>query len=103
MSKPRYAWWGYVKDMIRKYPDRTGKDLSITQQKEFEAVREALEETEALHEGKTRLEIIKLVFWDKSHTLVGAAEKEYCSYETAVNYHRQFIKLVAQKFGIFEP
>ena len=79
MSKPRYAWWGYVKDMIRKYPDRAGKDLSITQQKEFEAVREALEETEALHEGKTRLEIIKLVFWDKSHTLVGAAEKEYCS------------------------
>ena len=45
MSKPRYAWWGYVKDMIRKYPDRAGKDLSITQQKEFEAVREALEET----------------------------------------------------------
>lgn len=20
MSRPRYAWWGYVKDMIRRYP-----------------------------------------------------------------------------------
>ena len=20
MSKPRYGWWGYVKDMIRRYP-----------------------------------------------------------------------------------
>lgn len=103
MSKPRYAWWGYVKDMIRKYPGRAGKDLSITQHREYEAVREALEETKHLHEGETRLKIIKLVFWDKSHTLVGAAEEVFCSYETAVNYHGQFIKLVAQKFGIFEP
>lgn len=21
MSRPRYGWWGYVKDMIRRYPD----------------------------------------------------------------------------------
>ncbi len=20
MSKPRYGWWGYVKNMIRRYP-----------------------------------------------------------------------------------
>lgn len=27
MSRPHYGWWGYVKDIIRRYPTMRGKSL----------------------------------------------------------------------------
>ena len=77
MSKPRYDWWGYVKGMIRRYPQlkeeyeelhrqamrvdysgmprgggshRATEDLALralpaSKQREFDAVRKAIEST----------------------------------------------------------
>ena len=39
MSKPRYKWWGFVKAMIRAYPERCNDN-------EREAVYEALQALE---------------------------------------------------------
>lgn len=32
MSKPRYKWWGYVKNVIRAYPDLTAQAKAMKEQ-----------------------------------------------------------------------
>ena len=127
MSKPRYKWWGYIKNVIRAYPGlkqeyealhtqnitdelsgmpKSGgstrtvenialKELPKPKQAEYEAVRQAVEGTKRLASGAERLKIINLVFWKQSHTLQGAALEAHISYDTAINYHGEFIRLVA--------
>lgn len=95
MSKPRYGWWGYVKWMIRSY-----KSGALMTKKELEAVEAAIEETKQLIDGAERLRLIDLVLWKRTHTLQGAALAVYVSERTAQEWHRQFIRLVAQKRGL---
>lgn len=127
MSRSRYKWWGYVKNMIRAYPglrkeyddlhrqsitaNMSGmpgggaasrgtenialKELPKAKQMEYDAVRKAIAVTEKMKNGAERLKIINLVFWKNSHTLQGAAMAIPVSYETAVEYHRDFIMIAA--------
>lgn len=91
MSKPRYGWWGYVKDMIRRYPNGCNDD-------ERSAVQAAVEQTTVLCDGADRLKVINLVYFQKIRTLSGAAAQIPCSYETAKRWQQQFIKAVAANF-----
>lgn len=134
MSKPRYGWWPYAKDMIRRYPalkseyeelhrmsttqkfsdEPRGNNASRTlecvairelphnRQREYEAVRRAIEQTERTRNARDRLYIIKLVLWDKSHTLEGAAIMAPCSIATAKRYHGEFIKAVGKYYGLLD-
>lgn len=134
MSKPRYGWWGYVKDMIRRYPalreqyrdlhspsvtaDYSGvpraggesrvlealaiRELPSTAQREYEAVRRAIATTERYRNGRERLKVIRLVLWDRSHTLEGAALMVPCSARHAKEWHGDFIRLVASYFGLLD-
>lgn len=134
MSRPRYSWWGYVKDMIRRYPSLkkeyaelhtqavtpayTGmpgggnasrateliavRELPSNKQREYEAVKRAIAATERMSASRDRLRIIKLVFWDRSHTLDGAALMIPCSYRTARRYHAEFIMAVARCYGFLD-
>lgn len=127
MSKPRYKWWGYIKNVIRAYPglkreyeelheqsvtaNASGvpggggvsrgtenialRELSRPRQMEYDAVRKAIAVTERMRTGSDRLKLMNLVFWKNSHTLQGAAFAVNISYETAVEYHRDFIMLTA--------
>ena len=127
MSKPRYGWWGYVKHIIREYPDLKQEynalhEQSITasmsgsgggagvnrktesvalrelprpKQREYDAVRQTVVLTEQLRTGKDRLKLIDMVFWKGTHTLSGAAMALNISYDTAIDYHGDFIMLVA--------
>lgn len=98
MSRPRYGWWGYVKSMVRLYPERRGQALTGTALREFEAVRAAIEQTERTSNGANRLKVIELVFWKRTHYISGAALQVPCSEKTAKRYHADFIKAVAQNF-----
>ena len=105
MSKPREIWWGYVKAIIRRYPelcereaalhrqcispaltgmphggkttnptaDAALRELPEKQQREVAAVRAAIVKTQALQDGAERMEMVRLVFWDRTHTLDGVA------------------------------
>lgn len=131
MSKPRYTWWGYARNMIRAYPARkkeyeqlheqsitanmTGmpggggvsrgteeiaiRELPKTQQREYEAVRMAIEATRRLQNGEQRLRVIDLVYWKRSHTLEGAGYKVGYAYKTARKIHRDFVELVGKCYG----
>ena len=91
MSKTRFGWWSYVKDMIRRYPEKTNED-------ETRAVETAIEDTKSLLDGDDRMKVIRMVFLKKTHTLQGAALNVPCSYETAKRWTQQFIRLVAKSF-----
>ena len=127
MSRPRYRWWQYAKNVIRAYPELkreydalheqaitanvsgmpgsgcTGRgvesvalrELPKPKQREYDAVRKTISIIERMKTGKDRLRLIDMVFWKKSHTLTGAAMALNLSYETAVEYHRDFIMLTA--------
>lgn len=127
MSRPRYNWWQYVKNVIRAYPElkreydalheqavtvnASGmpggggagrgvesvalRELPKPKQREYEAVRNTIAITERMKTGRDRIRMIDMVFWKKSHTLTGAAMTLNLSYETAVEYHRDFIMLTA--------
>ncbi len=134
MSKPRYGWWSYAKDMIRRYPELseeyadlhtmkitpkysdeprgTGlrrpledvavRELPTNKQREYEAVRRAIETTEEYANGEERMAVVKLVLWSGSHTLEGAAVKLFRSMRTVAQWHGEFIRLVASYYGLMD-
>lgn len=131
MSKPRYRWWGYVKNMIRYFPRQREKllmmkeqsitpkltgmpggggvsnptedvalrELPETEQREYEAVRKAIYQTGLKPTGKEIMKLIKLVYWDRSHTIYGASRELNVSEITAKRWHIEFIKDVAKNYG----
>lgn len=78
------------------------RELPGTRQREYEAVRRAIAATERYPNGRSRLKVVKLVLWDRSHTLEGAALVVPCSYMTARRYHHEFICLVAEFYGLMD-
>lgn len=134
VGKTRYIWWGYVKAMIRRYPELKAMHDEIMQQsvtsgggemhgcnsprrpveqtamrtmcypeqREFDAVRNAIMATELRRDGADRIRLIDLVFWRRSHTLQGAAIKCHVSSATARRWHADFIKAVARYYGLLQ-
>lgn len=134
MSKPRYKWWGYVRGIIRAYPElkreynelhrqtitasASGlpgggnvtrgteniavRELPYTKQREYEAVKRAVEATKRLPNGQQRLKIIELVYWKKSHTVEGAAMRVGYSPDRGKQLHGDFIRLVAKYYGLMD-
>lgn len=82
--------------------DAALRELPKINQREMEAVRKAIAETKKLDTGEERLRMVRLVFWDKTHTLEGAAQKIHISYVTAKRWHGEFIRVVAMEFGLID-
>ena len=134
MSKPRYKWWGYIKNIIRAYPglkkeyeslheqsvtaNTSGmpgggevsrgteniaiRELPSTKQREYEAVRRAVEYTRHFRNGNERLEIISLMYWKNGHTLAGAGLQVGYSYDRAKQIHKDFVEAVATYYGLMD-
>ena len=78
------------------------RELPSTNQREYEAVHRAVRYTASLSNGEHRLRLIQLVFWNKSHTLAGAAISLRIGEATAWRWHGDFIRLVAQNYGLLD-
>ena len=102
MSKPRYDWWSYMKAISRKYYARKGKELHGMAEKEQKAVEAAIEDTLGRPNGRDRMKVIELVLLKGTHTLSGAAEAVYYSERTARRWHTDFIKSVAENYGMLD-
>lgn len=79
--------------------DAVMRELPSVNRRELEAVQKAIEETRALKNGAERLEMVRLVFWARTHTLEGAAMQCHISYATARRWHGEFIRLAAAQYG----
>lgn len=82
MSSPRHGWWGYVKNMIRRYPNEDNDD-------ERAAVDAAIEQTERMITGRDRMKVVEMVLIKQTHTLAGAALQVPCHYDTAQAYRAE--------------
>lgn len=100
MSKPKYSWWGYVRQMIRRYP-LPCRDDAISR-REQGAVRYALEQTARHPDGAQRIALVRMVYWEKNCTLEQAAQSLYISGITARRWHSDFIRTVARAFGLMD-
>lgn len=49
--------------------------------------------------GAVTVQLFNMVYWERSHTLCGAAVKLYISERTARNYNKYFLKMVAVSMG----
>ena len=78
------------------------RELPKNKQREYEAVRRAVLQTGQLRGADTRLGLVDLVFWRRSHNITGAAQKLYISPSTARRYSAEFITLVGKNFGLFD-
>lgn len=133
MSKPRYRWWGYIKNVIRAYPrlkqeyeylheqsitpsmsgmpggggaSRAVENIAIRElpgakQREYEAVKRAVEATQRLDTGKETLDIVNLLFWKQKHRRIEDAAYEVgTAPRTARRYLWRFVMLVAKNYGL---
>ncbi|WP_294856426.1 hypothetical protein [uncultured Oscillibacter sp.] len=78
------------------------RELPTNSQREYEAVRQAVELTERYSNGRQRLAIVKMVLWDRRYTLDGAALQVPCGIASAKRYHGEFVKLVAKNYGFLD-
>lgn len=78
------------------------KKLSSRDIEEFQAVSDAIRATERLPNGKARLKIIDLVYWQGTHTLAGAGYQVGYSYRQAQRINEQFAYLVAENLELKE-
>lgn len=80
--------------------DAALRELPEINRRELEAVQQAIEETRSLPNGEMRLEMVRLIFWKRTHTLEGAAMELRWSTRKLVEWHGEFIRCVAKYFGL---
>lgn len=132
MSKSRYRWWGFVRNMIRDYPvlkeawndlhsqsmtanysgmpkgggaGRMVESVALRQlppddQKDYDAVTEAIELIKLRADGEERLALIRYVYWgEREHPIKDAAPQLNISEPTAYRWHTGFVRLVGKCRG----
>ncbi len=104
--KRHYPWWGYVKYIVRKYPEwdkiPLHEEMSRVESKGWSAVRGAINHTERMDDGPLRLKVIQAMHWDRTLTLEGAALSIPCSRATAARWQREFFEEVARNLGLLD-
>lgn len=63
------------------------------------AVKKTLAETEQLHRGPERLQLVDIVYRQRKHSIPDAAMALFVSERTARDWNRQFIYRVAEYMG----
>ena len=86
-------------------PSRTTENLGTATlgqpaDREMDAVRRAVEYTLNLKDGPERMKLIELVFWKRTHTLVGACLEINTSERTGQRWHAEFIHEVAKNLEL---
>ena len=76
------------------------REMAPQDQREYDAVTQAIESTRRLKTGDERLTIIDMVFFRRTHTLYGAGRTIGYSYGQVKNFQSEFIVAVARNIGL---
>lgn len=105
-QKKHYPWWGYVRYIIRRYPvldeNYLFQEMCRADSRDWSAVKSAIDHTECTENGLARLKMIRMVHWDRTHTLEGAALSIPCSRSLAAKWQREFFEEVARNRGLLD-
>lgn len=103
MKKQYYPWWGYVKSIVRKYPEmRDKKGLKGVEEKERDAVLNAIDTALGSDQGSTQMMAIGMMHFTKTHTLTGVSQEIGCDRSTAARWQRKFFEVVAKNMGLLD-
>ena len=75
--------------------------MSQNETREYEAVEAALAELEMRRDGADMRRLIEMVYWNRTHTIAGAAMDIHVSEITALRWNRDLIYTVAKHYGLF--
>lgn len=105
-KKQHYPWWNYVKYIVQQYPAWNKaspyEEMLRTDWQGWGAVRRTIDLTERTEDGLSRMKVIRLVHWDRTHTLEGAALSVPCSRSLASKWQREFFEEVARNRGLLD-
>ena len=83
----------YMREVLRSYPELCSKNgRTKNEQKRVEIVRRVLETVERMPNAMGRMEIIKRVYFDGTHTLQGAALLLPVSERQAQKWNRELME-----------
>lgn len=97
----KYSWWGYAMNVVKDLQwYMEAEQMPTTECRERDALLKAIEKTKQLPQGTERLSIIGFVYWNgKKHTIKEAAEHVGILKTTAMEWHRDFVRLVGECLG----
>ena len=99
MSRPRYRWYDYVRKSVIHSINSTSAPQSVQEAMAQIAVKKTIAETEQLHRGPERLQLVDIVYRQRKQSVPGAAITLFVSEGTARDWNRQFIYQVAEYMG----
>lgn len=101
MSNSRFRWWQYAIKMVRDFPALNAAcDLSTNDQRDRDAVAEAIRATMQQPKGEQRLLLIRLSYWDEHKQTVKEAAAQLSITETvAERWHGDFVREVGKCWG----
>lgn len=99
---PSYSPQGHGSEASRTTELVALRGFTGQKEREYEAVRQAAEETARHKDGALRMKLVDLVFWSRTHTLDGAIMECYVGQRTGWQWHGDFIRLVAKNLGLLD-
>lgn len=91
---PRYAPSAGGSEAQRTVENIAVRDLPPGDARRHRAVELAITTTRRYTDAQQRMQLVKLVFWSRSHTVSGAAVVLHISEGTAKAWHAAFVELV---------
>lgn len=93
----------YMREILREYPrakkklpgDRTDKENRLV-----DIVDRTLAEIERMRDGRHRVQLIRLTYFDRSHTLYGAAMTIPVSERQAKKWNNVLMMVMAEKMQL---
>lgn len=91
----------YIREILQSYPEIKNKQIKTAQeQRRVDIVEQALESIGKMKYSNSKLKIIKMVYFDRSHTLYGAALQIPVSERTAQRWNTEVMELIAEKMNL---
>ena len=77
------------------------RELDPQEQREYDAVTAAMEYCLRLPDGESRYKLIDLMYWKRTHTLIGAAIQIPTSQRTAERWHGYIVRDIAARIEMY--
>lgn len=91
----------YIREILQSYPEIKNKQIKTEQeQRRVDIVEQTLESIGKMKYSNSKLQIIKMVYFDRSHTLYGAALQIPVSERTAQRWNTEVMELIAEKMNL---
>ncbi|NCE74562.1 hypothetical protein D1157_06030 [Anaerotruncus sp. X29] len=71
-------------------------------QRSVDAVQYAMEQVLKKPQGELTIKLFDMIYYNRSHTLYGAAQVLHLTERTAKRYNRYFLKMIAERLGYIE-